>query len=508
MESTNYIRDLKKTGMVQRNLKNAIRIFGRSTNIKKQTNFWLFTFLALSLAVLLAFQGCEKYLEENPDNRVELKTVADFYAALTGAYPEAWHLFTEIMSDNYRYYDYTSLNSGTLVSWFKPMYLWSDLYILDLPIGPEFAWDNYYHTIYVSNVVLEGIDNAIGDESFKKNIKGEALLVRAYCHFMLVNLFARQYDASTAVQDLGIPYVVATEKEGIVHYKRDNVAYVYDQVEKDALQGIQLIDNDNSDFAKYHFTKEAAYAFMSRYYLFIGEWGKCIQYSDSVFQIKSTVRNLIEDYHTYFDVNDFEGFQNDYYSSGKENILLMNKTLEWNSFPITGFYANEFRTEFFNGDVRGNLFVFNDNTNINWHSTKFIGQYKDGQQYSNVALFTVEEVLLNRAEALVRKEIPDINGALKDLNAILQYRYETFTPLTSGMFSGSPVLVLGRVIDERRFELCYEGFRWFDLKRFEIPVEHDNGPVTVYLAGDDLRYVLQIPEKERSANELMIANPR
>ena len=505
MENTKYIWGLKKAGMVQRNLNKATRIF---RILKKKSNFWLFTFLALTIAVLPAFQGCKKYLEENPDNRVELKTDDDFYSALTGAYPEAWHLFTEIMSDNYRFYDYSSLNSGTLVSWFKPMYLWSDQYTLNLPIGPESAWDSYYHTIYVSNVVLEGIDNAIGEESFKKNINGEALLVRAYCHFMLVNLFAKQYDASTAEQDLGIPYVVATEKEGIKHYKRDNVAFVYDQVEKDALQGIQLIDNNNSDFLKYHFTSEAAYAFMSRFYLFTGEWEKCIQYSDSVLRIKSTVRNLIEDYHTYFDVNDFEGFQNDYYSSGKENILLMNKTLEWNSFPITGYYANEFLNEFLNGDLRGNLFVFNDNTNINWHSTKFIGQFKDGQQYSNVALFTVEEVLLNRAEALVRKENPDINGALRDLNSILQYRYETFTPLTSGMFSGSPVSVLVRIINERRFELCYEGFRWFDLKRFEIPVEHDNGPVRVNLTGDDLRYVLQIPEKERSANELMEANPR
>jgi len=228
------------------------------------------------------------------------------------------------------------------------MYLWSDQYILNLPVGPEFAWDHYYHSIYVSNVVLEGIDDATGDESFKMNIKGEALLVRAYCHFMLVNLFARQYDASTADQDLGIAYMVATEKEGIVHYKRDNLAYVYGQVEKDALRGIQLIGNDNSDFAKYHFTKEAAYAFMSRYYLFTGI-GECILYSDSALRIKSTVRNLIEDYHTYFDINDFEGFQNDYCSSGKENVLLMNKTLEWNSFALTGFYANEFLGEFLSG---------------------------------------------------------------------------------------------------------------------------------------------------------------
>ena len=220
------------------------------------------------------------------------------------------------------------------------------------------------------------------------------------------------------------------------------------------------------------------------------------------------MRNLIEDYHKYFDINDFEGFKNDYCSSGKENILLMNKTLEWNSYPVTGFYANEFRVKFFNGDVRGNIFVFNDNTNVNWHTLKFIGQFKDGQQYSNVALFTVEEVLLNRAEAFVRKNNPDINRALMDLNEILKFRYESFTPLTQDMFSGSPVFVLTCIVDERRFELCYEGFRWFDLKRFKIPIEHDNGPVTVYLDGDDLRYVLQIPEKERSANELMTANPR
>jgi hypothetical protein len=76
------------------------------------------------------------------------------------------------------------------------------------------------------------------------------------------------------------------------------------------------------------------------------------------------------------------------------------------------------------------------------------------------------------------------------------------------MFSGSATLVLERIIDERRYELCYEGFRWFDLKRFNIPIEHDNAGVTVTLAADDLRYVIQIPDKELSVNELMEANPR
>lgn len=471
-------------------------------------NLRLFIAVFWILAFLLTFSGCTKYLEENPDNRVELTTDEDYYAVLTGAFPEAWHIFTEIMSDNYRYYNYSDWNSGTLVSWLKPYYLWSDEYKLNLPVGPEFAWDNYYHSVYASNVVLEGIDFAEGDEAFKQSIKGEALLVRAYAHFMLVNIFAKHYDPSTAAQDMGIPYVIETEKEGIVHYQRDNMAYVYEQIEKDALEGLQLVKGYSRDFPKYHFTEEAAYAFMSRYYLFTGQWNKCIQYSDSVLRIKSTVRNLIEDYNTYFEVNDFEGFSNDYCSSGKENILLLNKTLEWISYPATGFYANEFRTEFPDGDLRGDLFVYNSNMSINWHTLKLIGQYKDGQQYSNVALFTVEEVLLNRAEALVRKTDPDINGALNDLNAILAYRYENFNPLTPGMFSGTVSLVLERVIDERRYELCYEGFRWFDLKRFNMAIEHDNNGVTLRLDEEDLRYVVQIPDKELSVNELMEANPR
>ena len=120
--------------------------------------------LLIAFIFILSFSGCTEYLGENPDNRIELAIADDYLATLTGALPEAWHLFTELMTDNYRYYDYSSWNSGTLVSWLKPYYLWSDEYILNLPVGPESAWDNYYHSIYAANVVLEGIDNAEGDE--------------------------------------------------------------------------------------------------------------------------------------------------------------------------------------------------------------------------------------------------------------------------------------------------------------------------------------------------------
>jgi hypothetical protein len=50
-------------------------------------------------------------------------------------------------------------------------------------------------------------------------------------------------------------------------------------------------------------------------------------------------------------------------------------------------------------------------------------------------------------------------------------------------------------LEERQKEFIHEGLRWFDIKRFEIPVEHQlqDGSVVV-LEEDDNRKVLQIPQ--------------
>lgn len=58
---------------------------------------------------------------------------------------------------------------------------------------PINTWEYYYARIMGCNVVLDNIDAAIGDVSKKGNVKGQALTMRAYYHFMLVNLFARPY---------------------------------------------------------------------------------------------------------------------------------------------------------------------------------------------------------------------------------------------------------------------------------------------------------------------------
>ena len=65
--------------------------------------------------------------------------------------------------------------------------------------------------------------------------------------------------------------------------RRKSVRRVYDDIEDDLLDGLELLDDsffDNS--GKYHFNRGAALAFASRFYLFKGDYVRCVQYSDEL----------------------------------------------------------------------------------------------------------------------------------------------------------------------------------------------------------------------------------
>lgn len=57
------------------------------------------------------------------------------------------------------------------------------------------------------NVLLNKLLDAQGDEVKKKQLVAEAHVIRAWLHFLLVNIYAKQYDAGTADKEGGIPYV-------------------------------------------------------------------------------------------------------------------------------------------------------------------------------------------------------------------------------------------------------------------------------------------------------------
>jgi len=141
--------------------------------------------------------------------------------------------------------------------------------------SPENYWFACYTAIAAANQALDAIKNATDTAAYRAQ-KGEALVARAYSHFMLVTLFSKVYNPDSASKDIGIPYVTEPENVVMKQYDRKTVAYVYEMIEKDLLAGLPLIDDSKYSVPRYHFNKAAANAFAARFYLFKRDYQKVI----------------------------------------------------------------------------------------------------------------------------------------------------------------------------------------------------------------------------------------
>jgi len=233
--------------------------------------------LYIFLSAVIGLSGCKKFLEKEPDNRTTPTSPEQVTQLLVSAYPKASYLnFAESMSDN-------AEDKGTGFGGLDPesplinqqSFLFQDVQSTDLD-SPEFYFQACYKAIAAANQALEIIGNASNQNDFRAQ-KGEALVARAYAHFMLVTFFSKAYDPATAASDPGIPYVITPEKEVFAKYERKTVQFVYDMIEKDLTEGLPLIeDRIYGDASKFHFTQKAARAFASRFYLFKRDYAKVI----------------------------------------------------------------------------------------------------------------------------------------------------------------------------------------------------------------------------------------
>lgn len=471
----------------------------------------------LTLGILA---GCDNYLEETPDNRVDLNTPQKAAQLLTNAYSNAGYSFTEWMSDNVSYTvgTFKQPEHNQLYEWKEPTAIEQDT--------PTNFWTTTYDAIAHANEVLAVIDDLPGEKSLKDAVKGEAYLTRAYGHFMLVNLFAKHYNAETAAQDLGIPYVLEPETEFIKQYVRNTVEDVYDYIEDDIEEGLDLVDATYySGSGKYHFTPNAALAFASRFYLFKGDWDNCIKYSSEMLGADPTI--FIKDISALLaQTPNADDFTREYTNPNDPSNLLMIRNITnahvnagyWPDQPLFFgiFNDNPWDADDIRTSVEFPLYVRGTN-GITQGKFEFLFERSSltsdvGLNYTIISAFRGEEVLLNRAESYVYKN--QLNLALADLQVYISKRYDgnpTITlPLLRAHYgaSNNQFVTLAFILDERRKEFMHEGLRWFDIKRYQFPVQHtleDGAPIT--LESEDNRKVLQLPQTALDVGGLE-PNPR
>lgn len=531
-------------------------------------------------AAAVSLPSCNDFLDKLPDNRVDPSTPDQLLLMLVDGYSTGnYAKYCELSGDNIidnnspdengvRY----NLEADNVID--DEMFAWEDAKS-DMDVdSPSHVWEGAYHGIAVANHVLQLIDQwrAEGrefseeDEAKIAAAEAEAYLVRAYNHFVLVNVFAMPYGVNSET-DLGVPYVTEPETEVLVHYQRNTVKEVYDLIEQDLLKGLDGVVDTYYDVPKYHFNSKAANAFAARFYLFKREYDKVITYADAV--LGTGVATAPSMMRTYWSVNYSNADANiqDYISAESQSNLMLVATNSgfWRTIGVGTRYGvnrDPMKATIYGSGPSwqnvaphpcflGKLYI----NGVQEYGVYFLKlgelfEYTDkvaGIGYVHIVRteFTAEETLLCRAEAKIFTG--DLQGAFEDLNVweashrnipgttqnITEFSrsviedYYNASLHTSQVWDYDPrpyifddlhieeICNPGRadwvltpekmpyiycLLHFRRIETLFDGYRWFDIKRYGIEITHKIGRTRVEtLTKDDPRRALQIPAEVISA---------
>lgn len=483
-----------------------------------------FKYLLISSAIL--FSGCNKYLDQEPDMRAQINTVDKVKRLIASAYPGKNSLaIAETYSDNVE-----DKGVGGIYQPVPDLYQWKDIISNDTD-SPTDYWNACYAAIAAANHALAAIDkNDFGEEVLA--YKGEALVARAYAHFMLVNFFAKVYDITAANDSPGIPYVKDPETILIKNYNRGTVKSVYENIKKDLEEGLSLLSESNGVWTvpKYHFTPEAAHAFAARFYLFTGEWQKVVDSANKIFAGGNFTGKLIP-YNSTFKALGFEAARTEFTKAEQPYNLLITETYSgyqrwWNNRYAMGvnIYQNVY-----NGMTATGAKLYNFGVSYGApHYTTYL--WKEFWYVTNptantgfpmlmVPVLISDEALLNRAEAYA--ELGNNNAAIADMNLFASNRINNYNPTAHAVtmaksrdffkVSDDKEALVQTILQFKQIGFMSMGLRWFDIIRKGITVKHnvignDERESFIELKPEDPRRIFQIPQEAKLAGVEL--NPR
>ena len=487
----------------------------------------IYSILAV-LPILLLVQGCNKYLDQEPDNRTTINSVEKVAQLLVSAYPTSdYYFFTESASDNA---EDVGGDAGTADRYTRP-YFWEDY---EGAGSTTVYWNGAYKGISAANQALEAIETYnLGKAALP--YKGEALVARAYAHFMLVTFFSKAYVPGGANDSPGIPYVTVPETNKLKQYDRETVAITYQKIEKDLTEGIQLLMGDAYKVPKFHFTPAAAHAFAVRFYLFKGDWQQVINHASFIDDNGNLLGSLRPVNSTFKDMSLTEFTDIFTSSSLNANLLLATQVSLYQQFTSSAYTA-DMRYGF--GPKLRRMFLTTGNysgkelaNKVQGSSPQFkLNKYREyfyrdnpniasGLPYLTSPLLTVDETLINRAEAYA--QLGQFDNAIQDITSFLRVRINNYNPVTDAptinkakAFYGltdDREAIIKLILESKKAEFLQEGIRWLDILRHRLTVRHNfynTAGVETFkdMGPDDLRRVFQIPQQSVLAGVAL--NPR
>lgn len=525
----------------------------------------------------IAASSCSDFLDHTPDERTEINTEDKVVGLLISSYPGAapcWlgEISSDNLIDNMSPHLPSNPNDKPIMSHYA--YSHYDRYDNELfkfePAksatfnsydSPGYVWLCYYNSIASVNHAIKAMETMEGEGAdpakFSEKLRAawaEAHLLRAYSHFMLVNLFSQAYRGEESKNDVGVPYV--TEVEDVVQkdYDRSNVAEVYKKIGEDLEIGLKYMSDVNFKTApKYHFNTNAAHAFAARYYLFSHQYEKVIEHADAVLSTDSAqMQRMMMDYSVFGDCSTGDDYSNAWQNPDLNNNLMLITTGSLLQRRIWGYRYSVASTAareammihsgpLWSGYicpptllVSGQLFS-SSSGDYGFINSKIFEQFEYADKIAGIGYphtiyraFTSMNLLLERAEAeIMLQRYEEAKRDLKfywnsAINSFSEEDYKQFVDgryikfMTDDIFDGyysrgenincfdswdfaqemgvqvpaDAAPLMNCLNDFRRFENCFEGLRFFDIKRWGLPLKH-----TVGLNSEEFIVGVHAPER-------------
>ncbi|MVT10347.1 RagB/SusD family nutrient uptake outer membrane protein [Chitinophaga tropicalis] len=501
------------------------------------------------LPVCLLAGSCKKFLEETSPDEIRPSSTDDLYALMiSDAYPYSSSMedFSDMLTDDIKSYGMPRLTNGELNTAYSSYYEnGKGIFSFD-PLELEGsqgtaasslnAWKNCYNKIKGCNIIIDYVDKVSGTDVAKNALRGQALLLRGFYYFKLLQLYCAPYNG-TGIDPgttLGVPLILSMQVSD-EHVGRSTLKQTFDQVEKDLMEAVTLLEANYTAPNAFRVGHIAAYTLLSRFYLYRGldaDMDKVIDYADRVITERpqlTLLKNFISATNTITIAGIYEQARSSeviwQYSTNSKNMTVF--------FPFPTSYSGLHAPYAVSDELRNMYEIGPDNNRRGdlRYAYYFYKYTKDGVEYPSRGAkaglsptpgekgIRTAEVYINAAEALSRRFKSQGNDAdrlksLQYLNTLRESRYDTRNTAYVQVDIQQADSLINFSLAERRRELSLEEtFRWADIKRLGLSVTHTfidaDGNSTVYtLPANSLLYALPIPVTAIERNNNLVPNPR
>ena len=501
--------------------------------------------------VSLILGSCGDFLEPKSKSEFVPKDANSLSELLLGeAYPRnsitELNVFLHLLDDDIAPAPYQEVQVGSDANrWYAP-YTWqSNMYDIMGSAGEKYTnlYSSYYALILGANAILDYVDDINDDKNAINSVKAQALALRGFLYFNLINIFGTPYNYDKTA--LGVPLKLNSGIEES-ELKRNTVEEVYVQIIKDLLQAERLyktLPSDQQWQPNKRTTLPMVHLLLSRAYLYMEEWEKAATFANHVitngnFHLLdlNTIKTYSEEdpsipsyinYHSYTtsseviwvygNITDVTKYVYNASASTNDHPFFRASKELMNCFDET---ENDLRKERY--VIRSKFQIINEDNELEAMPSAF-GKINVSSKayYQPVATndafgrsLRLSEAYLNFCEAKAMLYKAGVaNAGQEALNTLNEFRRFRFPLNYQNENITDPEKLITFIHNERRRELCFEDHRWFDLRRWGMPqIQHtwhpDAQSTLVYtLKEHDPGYTIPLPPDALELNNLLEQNP-